>query len=119
MAARSSRNPHLTPAMARILTLMRADAADPAGYDGHLVNEGRRWMVGVESVSGTAAQELLSLCAIRRCDISGGGVVYYEIGTEGHLLLDDPAYVPSIVAVKRAGARSVVLHPDGRQDLEF
>lgn len=113
------RNPHLTSPMAHILRAMRADAADPDGYDGHLVHEGRRWVVGVESVSGPAAQALLQLCAVRQSDISGGGVTYYELGTEGGLLLDDPAYVPAILAVRQAGARAVVLHPDGRQDLEF
>lgn len=115
----AARNPHLTPAMARILTLMRADAAAPDGYDGHLVNDGRKWVVGIEPVSGKEAQALLNLCAVRQCDISGGGVIYYELGKEGELLLDDPTYVPAIVAVRLAGARSVVLHPDGRQDLEF
>lgn len=117
--SRAPRNPLLTAPMARLLQRMQADAAAPDGYDGYLVHEGRRWVVGLDTVPGPAAQMLISLGALKPMDISGGGVTYYEITKEGERLLTDPAYVPALVSVQRQGAQGVVLHPDGRQELEF
>lgn len=114
----SERNPHLTPEMAAILRKMKADRDDPDGYEGHLVNDKRSWVVGIDKVPGPAALALLQICAIRQCDF-GAGAQYYEIGSEGEHLLNDPAYVPSIVAVRQRGARAVIVDPDGTQHFEY
>lgn len=117
-SVKNHRNPYLNPVMARILRAMKADALDPEGYDGYLTHTGRSWVVGLDSVSGNAAMRLLQLAAVRRCEF-GAGAEYYEVSAEGEHLLADPAYVPAIVAVQEAGARSVVINSDGSKILEF
>lgn len=111
---KNRRNPHLTSVMATVLRKMRADRDAMDGFGGYLTNDKRVWMVGVDRVSGTAGLQLLHLCAIRRCDF-GSGSIYYEIGSEGEHLLDNPDYVPALLAMRQKGARSVVLDPDGTQ----
>lgn len=118
MGQRRRVNPLLDGPMARILRLLVA--GEQSGMDGEneLVNEGRVWMVGCEQVNGGACNRLIALGLLRSADWSDSSFRIYLLDPAGQRALEDPQYVPPMVAARITGARSVITRPDGSYDLE-
>ncbi len=90
------RNPYLTPAMERVLKIMRDDEDD-------LVQEGRECWVGDHRTSSAVVKRLLQFCLIRPDGQNRGDGKFwrYTITSCGTRCLGDKNYTPMIVSELR------------------
>lgn len=86
------RNPRLTPAGLAMLTAMRD------GKDGYAISEGLQVWVDLKKFHRSTLNGLLRYCLVSEDAFSNGKTQTWVLNEEGRKIIDDPDYVPLIIA---------------------
>lgn len=77
----------MSPAALRLLRYLAAEGDDEDGYPRELLNDGNKWVAGVNRVPGRVVTELFYWCCIKQDSVSEG---YWSINETGHEMIKDP-----------------------------